>query len=170
MKLPIQLLATALVLGAPSIGQAQEVSPAKADPAKSVAQDEPVAPRAVEAEASPAGELASVFSTSTLNSLGISPQARVVSVMTNRLDAVELEAVRVEGTLVPVFKRPSLVTFLQLFNPFAPEEFGGTGGGPEGQAFSRAFADPIKTQPTTALFSVGDKPVKAVSTGKPATN
>ncbi len=165
MKLPIPLFATALVLGATSIGQAQETLPAK-----SVAKDEPVAPGAVAAEASPAGELASVFSTSTLHSLGVSPKARVVSVMTNRLDAVELEAVEVKGTLVPVFKRPTLVTFLQLFNPFAPEEFGGTGGGPDGQAFSRAFADPIKTQPTTALFSVGDQPAKAVSTGKPATN
>lgn len=98
-----------------------------------------------------------------MRGLGVSPQARVVSVMTNRLDLIETRRARVEGGLVPVLQRPTLVTFLQLFNPFAPAEYGGTGPGTPDQAFSRAFADPIKTGPASPLISVGDRPAKSVS-------
>jgi hypothetical protein len=80
--------------------------------------------------------------------------------MTNRLDVVEKGGVRVQGGLVPVIKQPSLGTFLQLFNPFAPAEYGGMRPLRLGQTFSRLDADPIKTGPTSPLISIGDRPVK----------
>ncbi len=114
----------------------------------------------------PASELSSLFSAATLSSLGVSTNARVISLATNRLDVLDRPGVRLEGALVPLLNRPAISTFLQLFNPFAPAEFGGMSPLREGEVFSRAEADPIKTKPTGVLFSVGDQPEQSVGAGR----
>lgn len=161
MKAPLHSLIAALVLGGISTGYGQaatlpktELKPA-AEPESDAAQ--PAPPTTFSTNTT----LVSVFSDETLRQLGINPNTKVVSVMTNRMDLIEGQRTRIEGGLVPLIRRPSLVTFLQLFNPFAPEEYGGMSAGTPDQGFSRAFADPIKTQPAAPLFLVGDKPVKA---------
>jgi hypothetical protein len=169
MKAPISLLTAALVWGNLLSSHGQEAAkPAPAAPSEPTPATE--SPAAI-APASGAGntELVSVFSPDTLRRLGIDPNARVVSVMTNRLDVMEGRRTRVEGGLVPLIKVPSLLTFFQLFNPFAPAEYGGMSEGVPGSGFSRAFADPIKTYPTSPLISVGGKPEKSIARQKAGT-
>lgn len=164
MKTRISLLASALVLGTPAILHAQDAASPKKAPA--TASTPVITTPAAAATESTNGGLESVFSTATLSNLGISSNLRVVSVMTNRLDLVQRQRVQMEGPVVAVIKRPSLVTVLQMFNPFAPAEFGGNAP-LNGPGFSRAFADPNKTYPTAALISVGDRPARAGDNRKP---
>jgi hypothetical protein len=169
MKTPKTLLTATLVLGNLLASHSQE-----ADKSTPAAQLEPAtATESATADAAASGdskpELVSVFSPDTLRRLGIDPNARVVSVMTNRLDVVEGGRMRVEGGLVPLVKVPTLLTFFQLFNPFAPAEFGGMAEGAPGSGFSRAFVDPIKTYPTSPLISVGAKPAKNLAEQKAGT-
>jgi len=160
MKKPIHFLAVALVLGSVTAVRSQDSETAKPAAVPAVPAVFEPSVESVPAE-KPAPVPVSVFSAETLKQLGIGPNAKVVSVMTNRLDVLDKGSTRLEGGLVPLIKQPSLVTFLQLFNPFAPEEYGGMGAGRPDQGFSRAFADPIKTQPAAALISFGDRPRKA---------
>ncbi len=157
---PKSLLTAALVWGNLLASHGQEADkPTPAAPAEPTpATESPTAIATAPGDSQP--ELVSVFSPDTLRSLGIDPNARVVSVMTNRLDVVEGRRTRIEGGLVPLVKVPTLLTFFQLFNPFAPAEYGGMAEGVPGSGFSRAFADPIKTYPTSPLISVGAKPAK----------
>jgi hypothetical protein len=163
MKAPISILTAALVWGnlLSSHGQEAAKPTPTALPAATPAIESPAA--IASAPGADNTELVSVFSPETLRRLGIDPNARVVSVMTNRLDVVEGRRTRVEGGLVPLVKVPSLLTFFQLFNPFAPAEYGGMGEGVPGSGFSRAFADPIKTYPTSPFISVGGKPEKSIA-------
>ncbi len=158
MKAPNTFFMAALVWGTFSLTHGQEAESSK----PAVPPASTITTGATTTASAPGGatnsELASIFSPGTLQSLGVGPNARVVSVMTNRLDVLEGRRARLEGGLVPLIQRPTLVTFLQLFNPFAPAEYGGMVEGQPGSAFSRAFADPIKTYPTAALFSVGARP------------
>jgi len=158
MKVPVVPLIAALVLGGGATIHGQET----AVPGREAPASETSPPGRAVSDSTNA-PLVSVFSSETLRSLGIAPNARVVSVMTNRLDLMEGRRARVEGGLVPLVRRPSLVTFLQLFNPFAPAEYGGMSPGTTDQGFSRAFADPIKTQPTSPLLSIGDRPERSVA-------
>ena len=158
MKMRIHFFAAALAVGTAGMLHAQDADRPNSD--STTPGNKPVTIlAATNSSESTNGGLESAFSATTLSNLGIDPKLRVVSVMTNRLDKVELERVQIEGGLVPLIKRPSLVTFLQLFNPFAPTEYGGNAP-LTAPGFSRAFADPIRTQPTAALFSIGDKPAR----------
>ena len=74
------------------------------------------------------------------------------------LDRIEGESTVIEGGLVPILKEPTGNSLFQLFNPFAPKEYGGTTHEPGSKAFSRAFHDPVASKPTWVLFSVGEKP------------
>lgn len=162
MNLPTSIVTTALVWGSLFITQGQETDkPTPATPTAAAAPES--TPATTTPTAATNAALESVFSDETLRSLGIDPNTRVVSVMTNRLDVMDSGRNRVTGGLVPVIKRPALVTFFQLFNPFAPAEYGGTGEGVPLSGFSRAFADPIKSYPTASLISVGGKPEKSIA-------
>lgn len=161
MKTTLTVLAVALVLGPSANLPAEDLVSPKEEPA-SEAPESIASPTPPENDR-PVSELSSLFSAATLSSLGVSTNARVISLATNRLDLLDRPGVRIEGGVVPLFNRPSFVTFLQLFNPFAPAEFGGMSALREGEVFSRAEADPIKTKPTGVLFSVGARPEKSVT-------
>jgi hypothetical protein len=104
---------------------------------------------------------AAVYKELSLSSLGISTNAIVISSISNRYDLIEARRLRLEGSLVPLVNRPTLVTFLQLFNPFAPAEYGGMRVNGTSQGFGNVFYDPVRSQPGSVLISVGDNPPKA---------
>lgn len=164
MKTTLTVLVVALVLGPSTNLPAEDLAAPKEEPAgeapKTISSPTPTE------NDRPVSELSSLFSAATLSSLGVSTNARVISLATNRLDVLDRPGVRIEGGVVPLLNRPSFVTFLQLFNPFAPAEFGGMGALREGEVFSRAEADPIKTKPPGVLFSVGARPEKSVNSGR----
>lgn len=164
MKITLTLLVVALVSGLTINLPAADPASPKEPPADAAPQT--VTSPAPEAIGRPVSELSSLFSAATLSSLGVSTNARVISLATNRLNVLDRPGVRIEGGVVPLLNRPSLGTFFQLFNPFAQAEFGGMGALREGEAFSRAEADPIKTKPTGVLFSVGARPEKDVTPGR----
>ena len=161
MKAHLHSLFAALVLGGSLAGYGQEAAATNSPAEPATAPESEAARPGPAAAISTNTPLVSVFSSETLRQLGIDPKTKVVSVMTNRLDLVEGRRTRIEGGLVPLIQRPSLLTFVQLFNPFAPAGYGGMSIGTPDQGFSRAFADPIKTQPAAPLIRVGNKPVKA---------
>ena len=100
-----------------------------------------------------------VFSDDALSRLTVDTNNVVERVYTNNLTVLELKRMQVTGTATPLVKKRTFGTFLQLFNPLAPTEYGGTGE-PIGKAPSRAFADPIETVPSSALISIGNRPSK----------
>lgn len=172
MKTPISLLAALLALGASGQLVAQDSSAPKAEKPAAPTASKSKTPVAVTlpfelppAETNTTGNSSTTLSANAISfsDLGISTNAVVISSMSNRLDVLESGRIELSGSLVPMVKKPSLVTFLQLFNPFAPEEYGGLQVTSAGQGFGRVFADPVKTGPTTVLFSVGDNPPKSSS-------
>jgi hypothetical protein len=164
MKTTLTLLVAALVSGPTTNLPAEDLAAPKEEATGAAAQT--ITSPAPMENGRPVSELSSLFSAATLSSLGVSTNARVISLATNRLDVLDRPGVRIEGGVVPLLNRPAIGTFFQLFNPFAPAEFGGMGALREGEVFSRAEADPIKTKPTGVLFSVGDQPEKGVSAGR----
>ncbi|HAV64531.1 MAG TPA: hypothetical protein DCY13_19455 [Verrucomicrobiales bacterium] len=96
-----------------------------------------------------------------LAELANSTNVTIIQAAPEREDRVDFQRVRVEGGVTPVIKQPTFVRFLQLFNPFAPAEFGGLRERPQGTTLSRAFHDPIKSQPASALISIGERPAAA---------
>lgn len=98
-----------------------------------------------------------IHSEAPLVSLSITTNDIVEKVVTNDLTRIELQRVEITGTVTPVVKKRTFGSFLQLFNPFAPAEYGGTTE-PVGKAPSRAFMDPVTSQPTSPLIGVGGKP------------
>jgi len=164
MKSPLIVLVVALVFGLGTNLPAEDLASPKAEPAGEAPQT--IASPVPSENDRPVSELSSLFSAATLSSLGVSTNARVISVTTNRLEVLDRPGVRLEGGMVPLLNRPSIGTFLQLFNPFAPAEFGGMGALRAGEVFTRAEADPIKTQPSGVLFSVGARPEKSATSGR----
>ena len=100
-----------------------------------------------------------LFSDDALSRLTVDTNNVVERVYTNDLTVLELKRIQITGTTTPLVKKRTFGTFLQLFNPLAPTEYGGTGE-PVGKAPSRAFLDPIETTPTTPLIGVGNRPSK----------
>lgn len=80
---------------------------------------------------------------------------------TNQLTTIDYKGVEINGTLTPAIKRRSVGSFLQLFNPFAPSDYGGNSEAKGEKGFSRAFADPTTTEPKTVLIGIGASPKPA---------
>lgn len=72
---------------------------------------------------------------------------------TEVLNRIETGPIVIEGSATPALKAPGVRTFVNLFNPFAPAEYGGqeSRGGRE----TRGFYDPVKSEPGLVLISVG---------------
>jgi hypothetical protein len=100
-----------------------------------------------------------VYSDDAFSKITIDTNNAVERVYTNDLTRLELKRMQISGTTTPVIKQRTFGSFLQLFNPFAPAAYGGTDE-PIGKAPSRAFADPILTQPSTPLVGIGNSPSK----------
>lgn len=174
MKTPISLLAALLALGTSGQLVAQDSNAPKTEKPATTADTTTTSTNAAPSlpfelppvETNQIGTAGLTLSSTAISfsDLGISTNAVVISSMSNRLDVLESGRIQLSGSLVPVVKKPSLVTFLQLFNPFAPAEYGGMEITSASQGFGRVFADPVKTGPTTVLFSVGDNPPKASTT------
>lgn len=165
MKARNQILAAGLLTCATLSAPGQE-TPLKAvpdSPSKPASAVEAVEPP-VDAAVSPGPIVLTqpLIDARMLDELVASTNAAVIQLQPVREDQVDFQKVRVEGGVAPVVKRPTFVRFLQLFNPFAPAEYGGmAGAGGQGATLSRAFHDPAKSQPTSPLISVGNKPDKS---------
>jgi hypothetical protein len=85
------------------------------------------------------------------------------TVPTNTLTTIELERVQIHGTVTPAIKKRTFGSVLQLFNPFAPAEYGGTEPSAGEAGFSRVFHDPVKDGPTAVLFGVDRKTKKILA-------
>ncbi|GEM_PF-2481686 len=90
----------------------------------------------------------------------ISTNIPIEAVPTNTLTTIELERVQIHGTVTPAIKKRTFGSVLQLFNPFAPADYGGTEPSAGEAGFNRAFYDPVKDGPTTVLFGVDRKSKK----------
>jgi hypothetical protein len=163
MKTPITLFAALLAWGASGQILAQDTnSPAGEVPAISPESSSlPIALAAGTNDRTAPVVSAELYRNLGLAELGVSTNALVISSGTNRLDLIEARRLRLEGSLVPAIKRPSLATFLQLVNPFAPSEYGGTRVSAAGQGFGRVFDDPIEAKTGVVLLSVGDNPLRS---------
>lgn len=176
MKKPLLLLATLLAMGSSDRLAGQSATAKKSGaPTPETTSTNAAQHAAAPAPAVIAGKSTndSVATQSTLLSfhdLGTSTNAMVVSSGTARLNVLESERTRMEGGLVPLVKRPSVVTFLQLFNPFAPAEYGGMQQTSAGEGFGRIFFEPGKSGPSSVLFSIGENPPKSSATGKAGDN
>lgn len=95
-----------------------------------------------------------------LPELTIETNIPLQTIPTNKLTTIELERVEIHGTLTPAIKKRTFGSVLQLFNPFAPEEYGGNAT-PAG----RDSFDPTTDGPATVLIGVGFKQ-KPADTGK----
>lgn len=169
MKAPTQILAAGLLTCAVVSASAQE-TPLKAvpDSASKPASigESPKSSTDAAASSGPIVLTQPLIDARMLEELVASTNGAVIQLQPVREDQVDFEKVRVEGGVAPVVKRPTFVRFLQLFNPFAPAEYGGIeGAAGQGATLSRAFHDPVESQPTSPLISVGNKPATVKPSG-----
>lgn len=97
---------------------------------------------------------------STIPSAGLKKDIPLV-IVTNKLTTINLQRIQVTGTATPAIKKRTFGSFLQLFNPFAPTEYGGTRDTGSRQAVSRAFHDPVTDGPSTVIIGIGNRPNQA---------
>lgn len=96
----------------------------------------------------------------TTSDIVISKNLTLDAPPTNNLTRLELPRVQITGSVTPVIKKRTFGSFLQLFNPFAPAEYGGSEEPFAVKSESRAFHDPVTDKPSTVLIGVGGKPKK----------